>query len=403
MLDILRGLAILGILFMNVADMGASIVAASFDIHHLGWSAADRIAWWLREVFASGTARAMLELLFGAGMVILTGRADRLMDERAVRRGYGARNLVLFAFGIVHVFVLLWPGDILHTYAIAATVAVLFRRLSPRALLALGLVAALWQLVASGSAYQAPAAGTQIVAAGRVAPDRQAAIARQHADTAADIVREDTARRGTLTTWAGAAWRHFIELQRDGMELLFVWQSASVMLIGAALFKLGVVQGERSRRWYLIAMVAGYAIGLSLRIVGADEIMRHDDAPKTIWATYEIARLATTLGHLAMVNLLVSTGAGLRLLLPFAAAGRAALTIYIAQTLICLWVIFPPFGFAWYGQLGWAELMLVALAVDALLLLAAILWVRSFAIAPVEWSWRSLVETRPLSWRHPAH
>ncbi|WP_445192112.1 DUF418 domain-containing protein [Sphingomonas sp. Tas61C01] len=416
-LDILRGLAILGILFMNVADMGGSIVAASFDVRHLGWSWADRVAWWLREVLVGGTARAMLELLFGAGMVILTDRADRLMDDRAVRRSYGSRNLVLFAFGLIHVFVLLWPGDILHTYAIAATIAVLFRRQTARALIAIGFACALWQLTISGIAYQQSQAeraeaalvatkrdaGTALTPADRriaaLAIERQRAAAVVRADTRAEIAREDEARTGSVATWARAAWRYFVDLQRDGIEALFVWQSASVMLIGAALFKLGILQGGRSRRWYVAAMMAGYALGLALRIVGAAETIAPDDAPRTIWATYEIARLATALGHLALVNLLVSTATGARLLRPFAAAGRAALTIYIAQTLICLWILFPPFALGWYGRLGWAQLMLVAFAVDLLLLLAAIVWFRRFAIAPIEWAWRSLVETRPLPWR----
>lgn len=416
-LDILRGLAILGILFMNVADMGGSIVAASFEVRHLGWSSADRVAWWLREVFVGGTARAMLEMLFGAGMVILTGRADRLMDDRAVRRSYGSRNMVLFAFGLVHVFVLLWPGDILHTYAIAATIAVLFRRSAPRALLAVGLFCAVWQLAISGIAYQQTQAArgeaalveAKRDAAAELSPadrrvvvreaDRQRAAAAVRTDTHAEIAREDQARTGSFATWAGAAWRYFIDLQRDGIEALFVWQSASVMLIGAALFKLGILQGGRSRRWYAAAMLAGYGLGLSLRIVGAAENAGPDDAPRTIWATYEIARLATALGHLSLVNLLVSTVTGARLLRPFAAAGRAALTIYFAQTLICLWILFPPFALSGYGRLGWAQLMLVALAVDLLLLFAAMAWFRRFAIAPVEWAWRSLVETRALPWR----
>ena len=51
-LDILRGLAILGILFMNINDMGASLIASFGDLRHIGWTPADRVAWWLREVLA---------------------------------------------------------------------------------------------------------------------------------------------------------------------------------------------------------------------------------------------------------------------------------------------------------------------------------------------------------------
>ncbi|HVF95234.1 MAG TPA: DUF418 domain-containing protein [Sphingomonas sp.] len=385
-LDILRGIAILGILFMNINDMGQSILASSVDIRHLGWTAADRAAWWVRELFASGTARALLEMLFGAGMVILTERAAAAAgswaEEGELMRGYVRRNLILAGFGVVHVFVLLWPGDILHSYGIAAIVAFLFRRLEPRWLLAIGLFAALAQL-ATALPSSSPRAGASVAAL---------------RDVAEEIVREDAARTGSALDWAGAAWHYFARFQTSGAEIGVIWEAASVMLIGAALFKLGILQGQRPRRFYLVAMLAGYAIGLTLRAIGAVEITRFDGAWQSRWATYETARLAMTLGHVALINLIVTTAIGARLLHPFAAAGRAALTIYILQSVICLWVIFPPFGFALYGELGWARLMLLALAIDAALLLAATVYLRHLAIAPVEWAWRSLVLRRRLPW-----
>ncbi|MCB8828522.1 hypothetical protein LJD47_26265, partial [Escherichia coli] len=89
-LDMLRGVAILGILFMNINDMGGSITASGGDVRHLGWTPADQIAWLLREVLADGTARCLLEMLFGAGMLILTDRIARGAEGRwAVLRRYG--------------------------------------------------------------------------------------------------------------------------------------------------------------------------------------------------------------------------------------------------------------------------------------------------------------------------
>lgn len=408
-LDILRGVAILGILFMNVSDMGQSIHASFNDVRHLGWTPADRVAWWVRQIVADGTARCLLELLFGAGMVILTDRAARVMDERAVIRGYQARNWILFGFGLVHVFVLLWPGDILHSYAIAAIVAVWFRRWRPRWLIAMGLCAAVAQLgigVASYAAVEREQALVVARDAGRAMTARERAVVarpeRQARDQRATIAREDAARSGTARTWAAAAWGYFLEVQRDGTEFSIVWEALSVMLIGTASFRLGILQGARSRRFYVALAIAGYAIGLPLRAIGAYETTRFDDAPQTIWATYEIARIATTMGHVALINLIVATARGAKALRPFAAAGRVALTIYVAQTIVGLWILFPPFGFALYGRFGWAPLMGIALAIDAVLLAGAMLYVRQFAIGPVEWAWRSLVETRLLPWRTPA-
>jgi uncharacterized protein len=105
------------------------------------------------------------------------------------------------------------------------------------------------------------------------------------------------------------------------------------------------------------------------------------------------------LGHVGLINLLVTSTVGARLMRPFIAAGRTALSIYVLQSLICLWLLYPPFGLAWYGKQGWAGLMVTALIVDLVLLLLANLYIRHFRIAPVEWAWRSLVERRRLPFR----
>ena len=416
-LDILRGIAILGILFMNINDMGGSLWASFGDVRHLGWSSADQVAWWLREVIANGTARCMLELLFGAGMVILTDRAALSIGKRVVMKRYYLRNVLLLGFGIVHLLILLWPGDILHTYAIAAMIAFLFRRMRPRWLITIGLVAAVAQLGGAGyfGYYQTLQEQTRVAAIGAAraagqpitADDRKllakvatgdAKRAKSKAETRAKIVAEDKARTGSFATWAAMQWSITAYFESHGFELLFVWEAASVMLIGAALYKLGILQGARSRGFYLRMMLIAYAVAIPLRIVGAIEQTRFGDAPRTIWATAEIAREAMTLGHIGAVCLLVGTAFGTRLLRPFMAAGRTALSIYILQTIFCLWILFPPCGLALYGTLGWAGLMATALAVDIGLLLLANAYVRKFDIAPVEWAWRSLVERRTLPW-----
>ena len=418
-LDIMRGIAILGILFMNINDMGASLYASFDDIRHLGWSASDQAAWWLREVLANGTARCLLEMLFGAGMVILTERAATKAGGWAIMRGYYARNLILFAFGLVHIFILLWPGDILHTYGLAALVAFLFRRLRPRWLITIGLSLAVLMLTLGGyfgyyrtletraqvSAIQAKVtAGEKISAADRkvLAGDAEAKQERAQAKakSKADIAAEDTARTGTFMTWARMQWHVIVELESNFLELLFVWEASSVMLIGAALYKLGILQGRRSREFYIGLAAIAYVVGVSLRIWGAlAQTAPPGTGPHFAAFTYEVARLAMTLGHVGAINLLVTTGFGAAMLRPFVAAGRTALSIYIAQTLICLWVLYPPFMLALYGKMTWGPLMVSAFLINALLLVGANLWVKRFDIAPVEWAWRSLVEGRVLPWR----
>ena len=422
-LDILRGIAILGILFMNINDMGSSIWAFfAQDVRHPGWSGADQVAWFLREVFADGTARCLLEMLFGVGMVILTDRAALAAEGKwALLRAYYWRNIVLFAFGLAHVFILLWPGDILHTYGLAALVAVWFRRLQPKALLTIGLVAAVLQLVGGGIGYvMVPGQRAQVArleakqASGatltpteaatlKKGRDAQAKEATTDAENAARIAREEmdrSAATGTFASWSRSAWDFFLHLQGMGLEALFVWEATSTMLIGAALYKLGIIQGTRSRRYYVKLTLIAYAIGLGSRTIGALETMRFDDAPSIMWSLSEVARLATTLGHVGLVYVLLATVTGAKLLRPFVAAGRTALTIYILQTIICLWILYPPFALGLYATQWWAALMVTALVINGVLLWWANWYVRCYRIAPVEWAWRSIVARRRLPFRH---
>ncbi|WP_332717399.1 DUF418 domain-containing protein [Sphingomonas sp. ZT3P38] len=407
-LDILRGLAILGILFMNVDGMGASIWGRAPGA--LGWSPPDQIAWWLRQVLSTGTARGVLEMLFGAGLVILTDRFARTGGEWQVMKRYYGRTIILFLFGLVHAFILLWPGDILHIYAMAALLAFLFRRLKPRWLLALGLSCALFKLVSGGIAYHESVRTAQQLAAleaGRSADrallervaESKAQHARSEAATRTLIAAENKARSGSFMSWAGAQWHSMREVVSRGMYPWFIWAEGGCILIGAALFKLGILQGNRSRRYYLWLFLCAYAVAGGLRIWEGWEMTRFSDAPQVSAPFHELARLVMTLGHVAFVNWLVTRKAGAVLLQPFVAAGRTALSLYILQTIICLWILFPPFALGLYGKMTLMQLMLTATGIDLFLLLLANLYVRRFDIGPVEWAWRSIDERRPLPWR----
>jgi uncharacterized protein len=419
-MDILRGIAILGILFMNINDMGQSLYASSDDIRHLGWGPVDQLAWWLREVLANGTARCLLEMLFGVGMVILTDRFATQASAWAVLRRYYVRNIVLFLFGVIHMYILLWPGDILHSYGLAALVAVFARKWRPRWMLALGLSLAIVQLTAGGyfgyyqtlakraeiaAVQQRQAAGQPINAADRKllkkAAEDKAERAKNRAKSAAQIADEDKGRSGNTWQWVKTQ----IAVSRDRfpapMEIFVMWEAVGTMLIGAALFKLGIIQGLRSRRYYVIMLVLAYGLAIPLRTIGAWEQTRFSDGPHLFWVTYESARLLMTLGHIALVHVMMASVTGVRLLRPFEAAGKTALSVYIAQTLITLWLLFPPFGFALYGKLTWAPLMLTALAINLVLIWLANIYCRYVDIGPVEWAWRSLIEWRVLPWRKP--
>jgi uncharacterized protein len=101
-----------------------------------------------------------------------------------------------------------------------------------------------------------------------------------------------------------------------------------------------------------------------------------------------------SVGHIALINWLAKTRAGARFLAPFKATGKTALSLYMLQSVITMWILFSPFGFGLWGKYSYAGQALIALAIIAGQIVLANIWVRWFSMGPVEWLWRSLAYWR---------
>lgn len=416
-LDVLRGIAILGILFINLPG-AATYYAAFFGLEFIaGWSLIDRIAWAGMEILIDGTQRGLLQLLFGAGMLILTARAMSRDGPVEVADIYYRRNLWLMLFGLANIFLLLFPGDILFVYAIAALFIFPFRRLAPKTLLAIGMLWVAYSSAVGAARYiervelqqQVESARDRVAAGGPATPADSAALGKwqeleQRFQPHPEELKADRDQRlGSFLEYAGYAHHVWLEFRARTLGLFFeeIPEAFAMMLIGAALFKWGIIQGRRTRRFYAQMALACYALGLALRIVEVQQHLSFAPGPRVVWFTEDIARLAMTLGHLALVNWLMSGGTGRRLLAPLRAAGRTAFSLYVMQTLVTTWLLFPGFGLGLFGQVGWAAMFAITVAIVLAQLLVANLWLRAFSMGPVEWLWRSLVYLERQPFRRP--
>lgn len=417
-LDMMRGFAILGIFFMNIPFEAASVYTQFADIRLLGWTAADQMSWATIQILLEGTQRCLLEFLFGAGMMVIATRAMHPDGPVAVADLYLRRTMWLLLFGAIDIFVVLWVGDILSIYAVAGLFLFPFRTLGPRLLLGLGLSFALVTAAGGAIDYSSRAALVEQVATARqhqgaktpLTPADQAALKTWQTkldrftlskDDAKKIAAETKSHRGGIFDYAQLMWGQWITFfWIGGVFWLTVVEAFCAMLIGVALWKWGVIQGERSARFYLVLGVLAYGFGITARWVGALETMTFTPMPKTIWITAEAARLAVGLGHLALFNFLAKTRAGTFILSPFRAAGRIAFSLYFVEQIIGLHILFSPYGFNLWGRFGWAEMTGIAALMFVGLLILANIWVKFFAMGPLEWLWRSLAY---LKWQRLRH
>jgi uncharacterized protein len=134
-LDSLRGLAILGILLMNIPGFGLPHPAI-FDYSLNQQSSTNYFFWYVfgPGVF-EGSQRAIFSMLFGTGTLIFVSRLEKRTTGLMPAELFLRRQLWLLVFGLFNAYVLLWFWDILYSYAICGIILFPFRRLKPRYLL----------------------------------------------------------------------------------------------------------------------------------------------------------------------------------------------------------------------------------------------------------------------------
>ncbi len=413
-LDILRGIAILLIFLLNIPGMGNTVFSHDGDPRLLGWSPADQACWWFLNVALAGTQRGLLQLLFGAGAVILLERTMRPDGPVEVADLYFRRTLWLMAFGLFDIFALLWFGDILLVYAIAALFLFPFRRLGPKTLITIALLCLMVPTARGFVAYQAGGRMQAAVAQATLKqdqgkpldePDRKALAARakslEHYHPSATVLAEERAARlGSISANQQYLYSLFSDVLVPAFYPIGIFEAFATMLLGMGLFKLGVIQGDRSTRFYLILALLAYIPGLASRAFDVWQRTDFQAGPHTGMVAGSLSRLAVTLGHVALINLLMKVAAGRALLAPFKAVGRTAFSTYLMQNFLGMWVLFPGFGLGLWGRFGWTGLSLVALGVMAAQVVLANLWTRAFAIGPMEWAWRSLAYLKLQPIRH---
>lgn len=389
-LDGLRGIAVMGILLMNVGDF--ALPRAAYIQPLLGGrTPADIAVWAIEFAGADGKFRNLFSLLFGASMLLVADRA------RAAGRSGTAVHLNrmawLLLFGLAHLY-LLWWGDILHHYAIVGTLAFTLRRLPPYKLFAIGAVvlafeclrmagvaADLWTLRA---AAQAPHADAAAVAAWRAAAG---SLQLSGGALAHDLALHRGGYAGLLRArLTGDAALPLTELLSAGPETF------ALMLFGMAALRSGFVTGGWSRAAYRRVAIGCYAAGLPVMAALAWWTIASGFDPLVCFAGLLAlslpVRAAIMVGHAALLIpwLARSDGAIARRIV---AAGRMAFTNYLATSLVMA-LLFEGYGFGLYRLLGRAALLGPVVGMWALMLLWSQPWLDRFAYGPLEWAWRSL-------------
>ena len=380
-IDVLRGFALLGILVMNVQSF-AMPQAAYFNPTAYGdLEGANLYVWLAGRMLADQKFMTIFSMLFGAGIVLMAGRAEARGGSAG--RVHYRRMGWLLVIGLLHAH-LLWYGDILFLYAVCGMLVYPLRRLSPGQLVALGTT-----LLAVGSALS--------VGTGMSLPYwPEEALSAFTADgwrpTPEVIEAELAAYRGGWLDQLPGRSADALVFETFLLITWGFWRAGGLMLIGMGLFQREVFGARRAPRFYAGLIAAAVAVGLPLQAYGLSLDFARGWPLSSFFTGLQFnywPSIAVSLGYVGLVMLACRTDALRSFTRPFAAVGQTALTNYLLQTVLCT-TIFYGHGLGWFGSVDRVGQIGVVAGVWALQLVASPLWLRRFRFGPAEWAWRSL-------------
>ncbi len=377
-LDVLRGVALLGILIINSWLFAMPEAVLSNPTVYGDLSGTNYWAWLVGHVFAQMKFITLFTILFGGGVILFTQSVER--RGASVWGRYSRRNAWLILFGLAHAY-LLWYGDILVAYGICAFLVVFLRNLDPRTLTSFGLV-----LIAVPSVIETLAGFG----------DPAAIAATWNPSTSALQAEVETYRSGwwdQLDHRAPAAF----DRQTTGLLGYTGWRVSGSMLLGMALFKWGVLTNDRSTRFYGWLIVGGAISGLAMILTGVWYIEANEWAAEAalFWRQFNYWGSIPLAGAYIGIVMLYSRWHPSGILTHgLAAVGRTAFSNYILQSVLAT-SIFYGHGLGLFGHVTRVELLGIVVAIWAVQLVLSVVWLRYFRYGPLEWLWRVLTyETR---------
>jgi len=389
-LDVLRGLAVGGILVGNMQwfsgyGMMPEALAANAPL-------VDRLTHFLVHFFVEGKFYSIFSFLFGFGFALQMARAEERGDRDASL--FKRRLFWLLIIGLLHAY-LLWAGDILSIYAVMGFLLILFRRKSDESLLKW----AFWLMVIPVLTYIL----LYVLFVSFAPPDVSATIEKAQVDSWNEALQ--IVRQGNYFEIISVYNLHYIVGRYLGLILqMRLPKILAMFLLGFYAYRRGYFQNLSSHQPFIRkVLIYGFVLGLVGNIAfaalaGQEAVIPPTPAGIIGVIAYAFGVPAMALFIVALIATLWQKTAWRRVLAFLAPVGRMALTNYLLQTIICV-VLFYSYGFGLFGRFGAFVSTLVALAIFTVQIFLSALWLKFFAYGPMEWIWRQLTYRQRLNLR----
>lgn len=413
-IDSLRGVAILGILLMNISGFAFSVAGHDPSIRN-EFNTINYYIWKLVSWVPDGTQRALFSMLFGAGIILFMGGKEKQQTAVSPADYFFRRQLWLIVFGLVNIYILLWHGDILFDYGCYGMLMFVFRLWEPKKLIIAASVCVLLMVarenrdlyldkktIAKGEAIEK--IDTTVT---KLSEQQQTDLAamqeiRDKSKKESKIKRDEKRNKQMQGSYSevyesvtNTYFGHLIEY-----TYFSIWDVISFMLLGMAFLKMGILTGKASIKLYAVMSVTGLGLGLLISYYqlqkGIDAgFSRFEHIKGLTLSFYDLGRVLRTLGILGSLMLLYKSNWFKWFFSLLRPVGQMAFTNYLTQSLICA-IIFTGIGFGYFGKLQRYEVYIVVLIIWVVQIIWSHIWLHYFQYGPFEWIWRQLTYWKKL-------
>ncbi|NOU59779.1 DUF418 domain-containing protein [Marinifilum caeruleilacunae] len=381
-LDILRGFALLGILFINIQLF--SLPNASFaNPLVLGeMSSLDHFSYWFVHVFAELKFMTIFSILFGAGMLLFVNRlAEKEMDGAKI---HIRRMMWLLLFGMIHAY-FIWFGDILVAYSIIGLIVLLMRKMKDA-----------WKLVLVVFLYFIP-----MLFFYAVGGFFQTMPESMLEESMAEMLPSAEALAAEIELYQNGSWFEIfikraelnINYQVGSFFMLSIWRTTGMMLLGMVLLNQGILSAKKTKLFYTILAVLGIGVGAIISHFGVQEMSEHRwEVIHYFKYGYQynyFSSIFTSLGYIGLIILIYQLNVLKFLMKGLEAVGRLAFTNYLCQSVICS-IIFYSYGFGLFGEFTRFELLFWMIGIWIFQMASSYIWLKYYRMGPLEWLWRYL-------------
>jgi uncharacterized protein len=390
-LDILRGFAILGIIFNNMGYFSGYVYMPFDDLKQITNFQLDEKLYSFLDIIITGKFYTLFSVLFAVGFYIQYNKHKE--DSNNFLKTYRRRIFFLFIIGLVHSMI--WYGDILFLYAIVAIILTLFRNVKPTNIIKWSMFFLILPFLFDFALFFF----TQTSEANIT--ENPVSIAHISFSDMTPAVVIKTFQEGSLVEMFNLNIHNLVWKWLGYIPSGRIFTVIGIFLFGYYLASIEFFTKKNNSKSLLISsFLIGIVSAISAKMLGGNFYQFPSTPSNTLYKLLlTISQISLCLFYITSIFEIVKISSGKRVLNFLIPLGRMALTNYLLQTIFMI-IVFYNFGFNLLGKIGLFQTSGIVILLLALQIIFSNLWLKHYRFGPFEWAWRSLTYKRWIKIRY---